>query len=198
MVNFSDAVVAIAITLLVLPLVELPAELDGRSSVLDLLRDNSYQFGSFALSFYVIGSLWRGHHRLFEYLRSYDSVILKLNMWWLLTIVFLPFATEMVAKSASAPSNNALYVGTILVSATTMAGMEFWVRRHPDLQAVNEHAEGGAEPSPINGRIWVMPLMLLLIAVVVLAIPAVGLWAMLLLLLVTPIRRYRASPKTSR
>jgi hypothetical protein len=62
LLTFVDAIVAIAITLLVLPLVELAPELGDDGSVADLLRDHSDELWAFALSFYVIAP--RAHRRL--------------------------------------------------------------------------------------------------------------------------------------
>ncbi|RIJ76721.1 DUF1211 domain-containing protein [Nakamurella silvestris] len=199
LVNFSDAVVAIAITLLVLPLVELASdaagEPSGQGALERIFRENGFQFASFLLSFYVIGTLWRGHHRLFEYLRDYDKIVLRLNMLWLLTIVFLPFSTQMLGESSSDPAANALYVGTIFISSLSLFGLELWVRRHPYLRMAAEDPgvpgeAGRADHDPINGRIWVLPTALAIVGVIATVFPGVGLWGMLLLLVVGPVRRF--------
>jgi uncharacterized membrane protein len=65
-VTFLDAVVAIAITLLVLPLVELLHGSDPQTSLSRLLTEEAGTFGAFLLSFAVIARLWLAHHRLVE------------------------------------------------------------------------------------------------------------------------------------
>ncbi|MEK8227283.1 TMEM175 family protein [Oerskovia sp. M15] len=72
LVNFTDAAVAIAITLLVLPLVDLVA--DGEAhSVRALVQGESGTFLAFAISFVVIARFWTAHHRVFEHLRDYSE-----------------------------------------------------------------------------------------------------------------------------
>ncbi len=63
MVNFCDAVVAIAITLLILPLVDTASSI-GTMSVGDLFTENAYRLFVFVLSFAVIGNVWFIHHQM--------------------------------------------------------------------------------------------------------------------------------------
>lgn len=193
LVNFSDAVVAIAITLLVLPLVELPGEVPDGGHVLDVLGENRWQFISFLLSFSVIGALWRAHHRLYEYLRGYDAVTIRLNSLWLLTIVLLPFTTQLVGSVSDSPAANAMYVGSMFLSAASLSAVEWWARRHPELRALPEPdaVPDGAGSDPIDGRIWVMPAIFAVATVLAAALPGVGLWALLLLLAAGPLRRLK-------
>ena len=92
LVTFLDAVVAIAITLLVLPLIEVLAE-GGGEDLGALLADEVGQFGAFALSFVVIARLWLAHHRIVESVGAYDDLFLVVNLCWAFTIVLLRFAT---------------------------------------------------------------------------------------------------------
>jgi len=73
LVNFSDAVVAIAITLLILPLVDSAANIGG-AELGHFLADNGSKLLGFALSFVVIGRFWWAQHTMFERLQSYDRV----------------------------------------------------------------------------------------------------------------------------
>lgn len=99
LVNFSDAVVAIAITLLILPLVDTATELNDKT-VSELLADNWVKLLVFVISFAVIGRFWLAHHRMYENIVGYDKPLLWANLFWLLTIVFLPFPTELIAAGA--------------------------------------------------------------------------------------------------
>ena len=69
-VNFSDATVAIAMTLLVLPLVELGGDTEPGDSLWHLLSENSNAIFGFLLGFLVIWSMWVNHHRVMEYLAT--------------------------------------------------------------------------------------------------------------------------------
>ncbi len=92
LVAFSDAVVAIAITLVVLPLVDTAR--DGASdSVLGFLRENAAPLGAAALSFVVIASLWQAHHSVWGRFTTATRGMMRVNFAWLAAIVFLPLPT---------------------------------------------------------------------------------------------------------
>src|SRR4030095_302772 len=92
---FSDGVVAIAITLLILPLTEIhPTE---HATLADIVAEHSAELGAFALSFAVIANYWTLHHDLFRPLQRHNGRIVLLNMFWLAAIVFLPFPTALIA-----------------------------------------------------------------------------------------------------
>jgi len=111
LITFADAVVAIALTLLVLPLSEIASELSKDTSVGDVFSQNRSAFGSFALSFVVIWVLWNAHHRMMEYFDAYDGVLFPLTMVWLLTIVLLPFVTQLLTGSQYDRGATPLYEG---------------------------------------------------------------------------------------
>ncbi len=99
---FSDAVVAIAITLLALEL-PVPKATDD-TPFWHELAGNSNDYIAFMISFVVIGSHWFPHHTLFSRLARLGGQIVRWNMLWLLMIVLTPFATRMiVAEGAFAP-----------------------------------------------------------------------------------------------
>ena len=94
---FSDAVVAIAITLLA---VDLPVpEGDTVSAFWSSVRRNDGHYAAFLISFFVIAAAWGNHHDVFRYTRHLDPRLRTLNMAWLLTIVLVPFATRMLTAS---------------------------------------------------------------------------------------------------
>jgi uncharacterized membrane protein len=133
LVTFLDAIVAIAITLLVLPLVDLLAE-GAHDDLAGLLRDHLADFGSFALSFVVIARLWLVHHRIGEWTGGYDTAFLWVNLFWVFTIVALPFASGVVAEYGTEPLSVALYVGTITASSMATATLTVLVRRRSGLR----------------------------------------------------------------
>jgi len=108
-IAFSDGVVAIAITLLILPLTEIhPAE---GATLADVVVENRAALGAFALSFAVIANYWTIHHDLFRRFRRHNARIVLLNMFWLAAIVFLPFPTALIAHGIDG-GFAALYIGT--------------------------------------------------------------------------------------
>lgn len=126
---FSDAVFAIAMTLLVVSLV-IPAS--ARLPTFDdAMRGVSSGLFAFALSFVVIGQFWIAHHRLFRLMRRYDLALLWLNLLHLLGICFLPFPTELLGRYFGTPAAGFLYGGTLTVTSVVGASIWFYARaRH--------------------------------------------------------------------
>ena len=100
MILFSDAVFAIAITLLIIE-IKIP-ELEGKESVLAAFERNDTFRGFFglALSFAIIGQFWTNHHRLFGYVNNFDSKLLWLNLHMLFWIILMPFSSALSSKEA--------------------------------------------------------------------------------------------------
>jgi uncharacterized membrane protein len=107
LVFFSDAVVAIAITLLAL---ELPVP-TGRTNAdfLHSLGDHGYEYLAFLISFFAIYANWSGHHRLFGQVTRLAGRLAQWNMLWLLTIVAMPFATRVVTSDGAFSMRFVLY-----------------------------------------------------------------------------------------
>ena len=115
--NFSDAVVAIAITLLVLPLVDSASSI-GTAGVGAFLSDNKTKLFAFVLSFAVIGKFWWGQHQMHERVKSCNSVLVFGVFLWLISIVFLPFPTELLSSAKNGGrAVHAIYIGTMLAAA---------------------------------------------------------------------------------
>ncbi|SDN04110.1 Uncharacterized membrane protein [Geodermatophilus siccatus] len=188
LITFLDAVVAIAITLLVLPLVDvLPDE--GATLDLDtLLADEAGRFGAFALSFAVIAQLWLVHHRIVERVGSYDRPFVLVNLLWTLTIVLLPFATEVAAVYGNSTRLGiALYIGTMTLSSACLTVLSLMVSGRPHLR---RHGYDGTEDDPTGSLLTTAAFGVALVLGV--AVPAVGYLALLLLFLPDPVRRLLA------
>jgi uncharacterized membrane protein len=89
---FTDGVMAVAITLLVLNL-EVPDVPAGELE--DALVDLIPSLIAYILAFGLVGRFWIIHHRLFETLRQFDARLMALNLAFLSMIVLVPFATEL-------------------------------------------------------------------------------------------------------
>ena len=177
-VNFSDATVAIAMTLLVLPLVDFGGETGEHESLWELLEENSSAIFGFVLSFLVIWSMWVNHHRVMEYFADYDSRVLVLHMVWLLTMASIPFTTELVANpDYYEHGGTALYVAVLLVSSVCLHLLGRHGRRHPELLHDTDEVRAWLA-GPYS---WTTVFTLALILVIVVVFPSVGAWPMLLL-----------------
>lgn len=184
LVFFTDAVTAIAITLLILPLVDSVTTYaaSGQHTALQFLQHNVDQLGACALSFVVIARLWVSHHASFEHVRSYNSGLLWLSLLWAFTIVVLPLPTSMIAEFPTSTTSVAFYIGTMAFSSLTLTVMLTVVRRHPDLESTE---------NPVSARTYVASVLTMALFIVALIVgvlaPRVNFFAMLALLLTGPL-----------
>jgi uncharacterized membrane protein len=95
LVAFSDAVFAITITLLILE-IRPPADYGNLLHDLLALWPSYLAYG---VTFLFIGQVWANHHVMFDQIRAADRVVLLLNTLLLMSVVFLPFATSVLAGS---------------------------------------------------------------------------------------------------
>lgn len=131
---FTDAAVAIALTLLVLPLVDIAREVSDRP-VATMLRDHADDFLAFALSFFVVALYWRAHRRLFEQVVRLDDTVITLNVLWLLGVVFLPVPTAVLTFEGEAQDVAViLYLTNLLFVALMGLGLSFLIWRRPRLR----------------------------------------------------------------
>ncbi|MEJ2887047.1 TMEM175 family protein [Actinomycetospora aeridis] len=177
---FSDGVVAIALTLLVLPLAELVPEAgEAARSGLDVITGNLAPIGSFVLSFVVIARFWAAHHRVFDAATRVSPRLVWVNTVWLFTIVVLPFPTEMVGAFEDDPFTLRFYVLTLFVSSALLSVMTIMVRRSLDTAPdTPRHIATGSTAS-----------LFLLVFLVTLVAPQFGYWPLLLLLATNPVER---------
>jgi uncharacterized membrane protein len=93
---FSDGVLAIAITLLVLEIHVDPAALEHPWRA---LADQWPSYLAYVTSFLTIGGVWLAHHALFERLHLIDPTLMRLNLMLLMAVSFLPFPTGLMAEA---------------------------------------------------------------------------------------------------
>jgi uncharacterized membrane protein len=175
LVNFSDATVAIAITLLILPLVDLATEANG-DELGAFFSEHVGALISFGVTFVVIGRFWAVHHSVFEYAIDYDQRLINVNLLWLASIVFLPFVANIQARSSGEPGISALYIGTMIVTSAAAGGIDWLLI----------HTPGLGDPETI-GRLRISSAVvftgLLAVALVIAVVfPVINLWALLVLL----------------
>ncbi|MFC6084331.1 TMEM175 family protein [Sphaerisporangium aureirubrum] len=189
---FTDAVVAIALTLLVLPLVEVVSENDGRSAF-ELVAGSWPQIFTFVLSFVVIAQLWLNHHRLFRHVQAYTHGLMRWNLGWLFAIVVLPFPTEMIGIYKGDRFTAAFYIATILAASLCQTAMILIIHRTPGT---------ALESNPIPRRIvtgaFTATTLLILAFALAATLPGVGYYALLLLLLTGPLNRLWSRSRRTR
>lgn len=148
-VAFSDGVAAIAITLLVLPLVELePPDLGHGESVWTALAANSDALIAFAVTFLVIASLWFAHARVFGNVARADSAVAWLNMAYLLAIVTLPFASSWLQDDGFAGGVGTFYLLVLWLASGALWSITWHTARHPELLTDEARADEDQRRGP--------------------------------------------------
>jgi TMEM175 potassium channel family protein len=111
---FSDAVFAIAITLLTLEL-RLPPGLQGSAFTTEL-RHLLPSLGAYALSYIILGQLWLTHHRIFSVIARVDRPLLTANLAFLGLIALMPFPVHLLANYHDRPLAVAVYALTFILA----------------------------------------------------------------------------------
>jgi uncharacterized membrane protein len=133
---FSDAVVAIAMTLLV---IELPVpEGDTVSEFWRSFVHNDGHYAAFLISFAVIAAAWSDHHDLFRYVKSIDARLRLINMGWLLSIVLNPFATKLLVVSHQTLATHALRFGFYALLQVLESGTLYLMLRHLSVRRLGD------------------------------------------------------------
>ena len=103
MILFSDAVFAIAITLLVIE-IKIPefhkesGEIITENALLHKLVDLIPKFVGFLISFLLIGQYWIVHHRMFSFVTGFTDRLIWLNILFLLAVALMPFSTGFYSE----------------------------------------------------------------------------------------------------
>jgi uncharacterized membrane protein len=192
LVFFTDAVVAIAITLLVLPLAEaVPQAVAQHLGPAEMISENQGKIYTFLLSFAVIARLWVVHHHVFEQVKAYSRPLMVANFGWVLTIVILPFPTEVAGLYGNDRFTSSLYIGTILAASSFQLAMVLVIRRDPALRdRDSELARAPLFDTSITTA------LLALAFVVAALVPHAGYYTLLLLLLQPVVARFRKTKTT--
>ncbi len=136
---FSDGVMAIAITLLVLDLrVPTDAETLAAGGLLGALIAKWPAYVAYLAGFFTIGIIWLNHHALVDAIRRFDWRLQWLNLLLLLGVATLPFTTAVMAAyvergGPDASIAAALYGALALVMALPWTLIWMHLRGHPDL-----------------------------------------------------------------
>jgi uncharacterized membrane protein len=138
---FSDGVLAIVITLLILEIrVPAPGEPDNAKGQLGTALLHQWpHYVSYLLSFFIVGIIWLNHHATINLLARTDHKIQVLNLLLLLPVTVLPWPTDLLATYAidgtARDQRLAVLIYGITSSAMAVAFNVLWryLRRHPEL-----------------------------------------------------------------
>jgi TMEM175 potassium channel family protein len=133
-VNLSDAVFAIAITLLVLDIrvPDIPENLVASKLPGELLSLWPRYLGYF-LSFVSISVFWIIHHSIFRPIKAYDRNLLYLNFLFLMVVAFVPFPTALLGEYGNHQLPVAVYAATLAVGRLFLTAVYWYSTRNERL-----------------------------------------------------------------
>jgi uncharacterized membrane protein len=117
---FSDGVIAIAITLLIIEIGVPHIEDGGNRELLEQLLHLWPSYLGYVVSFLTIGIMWINHHLIFRFIARTDQRLIVLNTLFLLCVAFIPFPTAVMAEYLGEPGQRtavAFYGGAFTVTA---------------------------------------------------------------------------------
>jgi uncharacterized membrane protein len=163
---FSDAVFAISITLLILE-IKVPSIQQGFSEMQlgYALIQMTPKIVGFLISFFLIGQTWIEHHRICSYLGTYNSGILWRNLWLLLFVVFLPFATALMSEYLF--SSVAICVYACTLAGLGFAKVSFW--HYAGAKHLIAKDIDTSQAARISRRVWATPVTSLGVVIAVIA-----------------------------
>jgi uncharacterized membrane protein len=171
---FSDGVLAIVITLLVLEL-KTPhlAAPDDAGEALAALLALGPKFLGYLLSFFFVAVFWVNHHRFFRLVQRVDAGLLWLNILLLLALSFVPFPTGMIGEYPGNAAGLALFALVLMT-----AGLAFnlmW--RHARARQLYHASVSPALVAQATARGLVGPALYALAAALAFALPPAA-WAL--------------------
>lgn len=133
---FSDGVLAIVITLLILD-VKVPVGAEGHLG--RALAEQWPQYAAYLMSFFVVGIIWLNHHATIQLLARTDHRLLVLNLLLLLPVSVLPWPTAVLAEYLRDGTTGDQRVAVLLYGlancamAVTFNLLWHYLLRHPEL-----------------------------------------------------------------
>lgn len=140
---FSDAVFAIAITLLIIEIKfpELPENYKEGFSLLKMFGPTIAHFAGFLVSFILIGFSWARHLTTFRYLKKYDTGLIIRNLVCLLFIVAFPFSAEGITHARpSFMFPMIIYIGNITFVAISHFALAHYIFKQKPHLSTTGHA----------------------------------------------------------
>jgi uncharacterized membrane protein len=139
LVSFSDAIIAVTITLLALD-IRLPdnaIELRG-GPLLAALGEMWPKLFAYALSFFVIAMFWIAHRRKFETITRSHASIVWLNFIFLMLLGLIPFVTDVLAENGG-PISTALYASLVALISAILVVISVVAERRNLVEDHGEH-----------------------------------------------------------
>jgi len=191
-VNLSDGIFAIAITLLVLDIKvpDIPENMVS-SQLSGALLSLWPKYLGYLLSFVGISAFWLIHHSIFRPIRAYDRTLLYLNFLFLMVIAFVPFPTSLLGEYGDHQLPVAIYAATLAVGRLLLTAI-FWYSTNNDRLLDEPHDPATVRFFLLRGL--TIPAIFSLSIVISFFSVAVAIWTWLIMLAVDAFvirRRFR-------
>lgn len=173
LINFSDAVVAVAVTVLVLPIADITLT-STEDTIWKVLTDHAGEVITFFFTFFVVSIMWLSHNRIMNQMRGYDGVVFWLNTSWLAVIAFLPVTSALYSDAGGEGlggwfsgkdlrGSGMLYWGSLSLISLITALISLHARKHPHLYDPEQEIVHNWKTM---SRGWIYAIYFLLIGVV--------------------------------
>jgi len=155
---FSDGVLAVIITIMVLELAP------PHAPTLGALAGQWPVFVSYVLSFVYVGIYWNNHHHMLKGVERIDGRAMWANLHLLFWISLFPFTTAWMSENSFAPLPTALYGAVLLLAALAwpLLGRALVAANGPDCPLARVHRRGGKERMSIVLYLVAVPLALII------------------------------------
>lgn len=172
---FSDAVFAIAITLMAIDLrvPEMPIS-QAATYLPQQVLEMTPKFISYMLTFLIIGSYWVAHHRDFQYIKRYDRRLIWINLLLLMFVAFLPFPNSMLGSYPAQQFTVMFYAGSL--AAIGLVKALLWWYASKDFRLIDKSLDP-RRVALITRRSLIAPLVFLFSIVVAIFNPFVAMWS---------------------
>ena len=124
LLTLADGIFAIAMTLLVLDLRLPDMTSTGAVDLLSRLATLTSRFGTFVISFVVLGVFWFAHHQTFHFVVRVNRTLVWLSVLFFMGVALIPFVASVLGANPTDPIALTLYGGVI--GLLTVLGYVVW------------------------------------------------------------------------
>lgn len=192
---FSDGVIAIAITLLVLD-IHVPEPEEGGLRLGHELAQQWPSYAAYVVSFATIGIVWMNHHATLRRLRHVDHALLLWNLALLLVIGVVPWSTSLVAAYLREPHGSHLaalaYAGVFLVLTAVFYAMQRHILLGPGGLTIDELEQDQKRYVDRRARVGLIPYAVAMLAGILSAYLTLAICALIAVYYALPTTIYEA------
>jgi uncharacterized membrane protein len=189
--NFSDAIFAIAITLLVLE-IKVPTVDEVKAVGIDgVLNKRVSNFVGYFVSFVVTALYWKNHLQLFQLVKSIDNKLFWLNLWLLFFVVIMPFSTALYSYFFGSDTSFSFYCFNL----AAIGFMSYWMMTYVIKKENLKESLGAIQTRWMRNRILIGAIVFLLCVPFLWISPWLGRFGFLLIFLFQAIGDRRIKKK---